>query len=43
MKVLSKEWIIWLLMVAAIFFFAGIYTGNEVLLIPLAIIVVIVV
>ncbi len=42
MKVLSKEWIIWLLIVAAILFFVGIYTGNEILLIPLAIIVVIV-
>lgn len=42
MKVISKEWIIWLLILAVILFFIGIYTGNEILLIPLAIIVVIV-
>ncbi len=42
MKVLSKEWIIWLLILSAILFFVGIYTGNEILLISLAILVVIV-
>ena len=42
MKVFGKEWIIWLLIVAAILFFVGIYTGNEILLIPLAFIVIIV-
>ena len=42
MKLFSKEWIIWLLILAVILFFVGIYTGNEILLIPLAILVVIV-
>ncbi len=42
MKVISKEWIVWSLILAAILFFVGIYTGNEILLLPLSILIVIV-
>ena len=42
MKIISNEWIIWLLVLAAALFFVGIYTGNEILLVPLAILVIIV-
>ncbi len=42
MKVISKEWVVWLFILAAILFFIGIYTGNEILLLPLSILIVII-
>jgi hypothetical protein len=42
MKFISQEWVIWLLLTAAVFFFIGIFTGNELLLIPLALLIIVV-